>query len=118
MRLLSAVTSCFSDCNPIRHNLILSHYLILQSRSMCVGMCVCEGPPEKQSQLGSILQSQSVGAPEITDISPLVDTCEVLEKEKKNVIHSDKSYCSRKTMFNSFPLCLISPTKQDNDGVS
>lgn len=33
-------------------------------------------PPEKQSQLGSILQSHSEGAPEITVISPLVDTCQ------------------------------------------
>ena len=40
-------------------------------------MCVLSShdPPEKQSQLGSILQSQSVGAPEIMEISPLVDTC-------------------------------------------
>lgn len=36
-------------------------------------------PPEKQSQLGSILQSHSEGAPEITDISPLVDTCQMLK---------------------------------------
>lgn len=36
-------------------------------------------PPEKQSQLGSILQSHSEGAPEITDISPLVDTCQKLK---------------------------------------
>lgn len=39
---------------------------------------VCD-PPEKQSQLGSILQSQSEGAPEMTDISPLVDTCQMLK---------------------------------------
>lgn len=31
--------------------------------------------PEKQSQLGSILQSQSVGAPAMMEISPLVVTC-------------------------------------------
>lgn len=36
-------------------------------------------PPEKQSQLGSILQSHSEGAPEITDISPLVDTWQKLK---------------------------------------
>lgn len=43
-----------------------------------VSVHVCD-PPEKQSQLGSILQSQSEGAPEITDISPLVDTCHMLK---------------------------------------
>lgn len=50
-------------------------------------ICCCDGtasvhvcdPPEKQSQLGSILQSQSEGAPEMTDISPLVDTWQMLK---------------------------------------
>ncbi len=73
---------------------------------MCVCVCVCvpDDPPEKQSQLGSILQSQSVGAPEITDISPLVDTCEAF----KNVTHNHKTLWKIigqvKILFNSSPL--------------
>ena len=68
-------------CNPIGNNPIFSHYLILPSCKKCVCVCACvlDDPPEKQSQLGSILQSQSVGAPEIIDISPLVETCGVFK---------------------------------------
>lgn len=59
------------------------------SAMLCVCVCVCLfefvcvpfDPPEKQSQFGSILQSHSVGAPEMIDISPLVDTCGDFQKQ-------------------------------------
>lgn len=59
-------------------------------------MCwrVRDDPPEKQSQLGSILQSQSVGAPEITDISPLVDTCQVFKTSHTRLQDAAGDKCS------------------------
>lgn len=56
--LLSLVTLLISNCSRRSHQEIPNIAL-----------------PEKQSQFGSILQSQSDGAPAIIEISPLVVTC-------------------------------------------